>query len=86
MGKGLKFKPIPISQLLESTPDGETALLCAVIQSVIDDCQNGAPWQRKRAEAWLLSESNAMGSLNWICLLLGLDPEVIRNGVGLKAA
>ena len=84
--RGNKLKPLPISQLLELTPDGETALLCAVIQSVIDDCQNGAPYQKKRAEVWLLSESNAMGSLKWICSLLGLDPEVIRSGVDLKAA
>ena len=84
MEKDIIFKPLPISQILELTPDGETALLCAVIQSVIDDWQNGALYQKKKAEGWLLSESKAMGSLNWICSLLGLDPEVIRFGVGLK--
>jgi hypothetical protein len=80
------LKPSPLSKLLEATQDGETALLCAVIQSVIDDYKNGPPYKKKKAEAWLLSESKGMGSLNWICSLLGVEPEVIRFGVGVKAA
>lgn len=38
-----------------------------------------AQWDQRRAHLWLRSSEHTVGSLNWICSMLNIDAEAVRN-------
>ncbi|NLC70675.1 MAG: hypothetical protein GX751_04870 [Desulfuromonadaceae bacterium] len=73
--------PLNNSHLMNYCQTGEQALLVAVIRQSIEDLWHPGRW--RAAESWLLSENDALGSFNWCCELLLIDPEVVRLLAGL---
>lgn len=46
--------------------------------------KNGTPSDGMRAVDWMLSESTGVGSLIWVCDILDLHPDTVRNSVFSK--
>lgn len=54
---------------------------------VIEEAGNSPPgvpyseaqWDQRRAHLWLQNSEQSVGSLNWICSMLNLDAEAVRN-------
>lgn len=58
------------------------------LQDEIPDSSTGArtvrtytenQWLQRRARLWLASRDSKVGSLEWICTLLNLSPEAVRD-------
>lgn len=43
-------------------------------------------WFQRRARIWISSRAKEVGSLEWICVMLNLDPEAIREEVNRRLA
>jgi hypothetical protein len=61
---------------------------CMDLQDEIPDSSTGArtvrtytenQWLQRRARLWLDSRESSVGSMEWICTLLNLKPEAIRD-------
>lgn len=75
----------------QTTP--ELRLWFATFQAALEDLKDGGPnaggnfrpaqkvLRRERAIAWLESPSEGIGSFNWMCGVLGLDPKAVRARV-----
>lgn len=70
--------------------DAYGQLWLAVLQKAVEDAstplqpaQNhqGDLFYQRRARLWMLTARKGVGSLNWICNLLNIDPEAIRAEV-----
>lgn len=42
-------------------------------------CYSEDQWAQRRARLWLQSDESTVGSLNWICTMLNLRPEGVRD-------
>jgi hypothetical protein len=60
--------------------DAHGILWLAVLHQAISDAASFTA-EQSGARAWMVSESNAPGSLNWVCSMLNINPDDIRKGV-----
>ena len=73
-----------IDQLIESVEiDACKDLWLAVLEQAIKDARGTRIYYSVVEEArdWFKSENEDPGSFLWICRLLGLDPEAVKNTV-----
>jgi hypothetical protein len=60
-------------------PDACKRLWSAVLEQAISDVQGDSNSDREEARKWLLSENYGTASFLWICDVLGLEPNFLRN-------
>ena len=65
--------------------DPERDLCVAVLTLAIDDLASNDAVKRRDALTWLTSTSRYVGSFNWICHQVDVDPADLRGGLDLKA-
>jgi hypothetical protein len=70
---------------LDRLTEPERKLWAYVLLQAITDL-NGRDFAARSARAWFSSKDDSIGSLNWICHNLSLDPDAVRHSVLRKKA
>lgn len=70
-------------------PDGSRKLWFAVLEQAAKDAEGDmrGPYGKyitEGARAWFFSKNQGIGSFLWVCLMLDLNPEVVRSILAKK--